>query len=368
MTQLQREFPGLQPAGLHGGTSFSDAQMDDSRVCIEVLQTAAVHGATLANYVEAVAFEAGRVHVVDNIDGGELTIRARQVLNATGPWVDAVCRLAGDTQGPHLQPTKGVHIVTPDIGLQAGFLLLHPDDGRVLFVLPWLGKTLIGTTDTIAVNGPDDLGVQPEEIVYLLEAFNHYFTPPVGMSDVLGSFAGLRPLIRARPAEPSSISREFRLFESPSGMLSIAGGKFTTYRRMAEAATDAVLKRLGMHRRCRTHDLPLDGKPTEPWSTFASRAIAALEQQGLDSDAAAHLVNRYGRRAPDVAAYLVHAPHLAQRVVSTEPDLQVEFAYQREHEMAMREEDCLLRRTRLGLFHADAAVRRQHLAVFPRSA
>jgi len=368
LTQLHREFPGLQPAGLHGGASFSDAQMDDSRLCIEVLQTAATHGAVLANYVEAVAFEPGRVRAVDNVGGGELTIRARQVLNATGPWVDAVCRLAGDTQGPRLQPTKGVHILIRDTGLHSGFVLLHPDDGRVLFVLPWLGKTLIGTTDTLAVAGPDALGVQPEEIVYLLEAYNHYFTPPAGMSDVMGSFAGLRPLIRARPGEPSSLSREFRLFESPSGLLSIAGGKFTTYRRMAEVATDVVVKRLGMHRRCRTHDLPLDGAPAEPWLTFAARTTAELQEHGLDEAAASHLVNRYGRRAPDVAGYLDHAPHLAQRVVPDELDLNVEFVYQRKHEMAVRDDDSLLRRTRLGLFRTDATLRRPQLSVFPRSA
>ena len=197
---LKNEFPYLQPAGLHGAAAFSDAQMDDARVCIEVLRTAAFHGAVLANYVEAVAFESSRVRVLDRVSGRELLIRARQVLNATGPWVDAVCRLAGDTSGPTLQPTKGVHIVAPDRGLKAAFLLLHPQDGRVLFVIPWMGKTLLGTTDTDTPAGPDALCVMPEEIMYLLEAHNHYFDPPMGMNDVVGSFAGLRPLLRERLA------------------------------------------------------------------------------------------------------------------------------------------------------------------------
>jgi glycerol-3-phosphate dehydrogenase len=352
--KLHQEFPQLQPAGLSGGASFSDAQMDDSRVCIEVLKTAANHGAVLANYVEAVAIEPGCVRAIDHIDGGELTIRARQVCNATGPWVDAICKLAGDSSGPHLQPTKGVHILTPDIGLRDGFLLLHPDDGRVLFVLPWLGKTLIGTTDTVTEAGPDALHVQADEIVYLLEAYNHYFAPPLGMTEVLGSFAGLRPLIRARPGEPSARSREFRIFESPSGLLSIAGGKFTTYRRMAELATDAVVKRLGLHRRCRTHHLPLDGTPDEAWPTFVAKASAELRQFDLEETAISYLLNRYGRRALDVASYLHRTPQLSQRIVPEEPDLRVELVYQRDHEMAIHDDDCLLRRTRLGLFRPQA--------------
>jgi glycerol-3-phosphate dehydrogenase len=355
---LRREFPSLRPGGLCGGASYYDAQMDDARLCIEVLQTAARHGATLANYVEAVAFahRAGMidgVRVVDRVDGAEFTLRARQVLNATGPWVDGVCRLAGDQRGPLLQPTKGVHVAVRDLGLPAALLLLHPADGRVLFVIPWLGKTLIGTTDTLTAAGPDALEVQPEEIAYLLEAHNHYLLPSLGTVEVLGSFVGLRPLIRARPGEPSALSREFRNFESPSGLVSVAGGKFTTYRHMAQRVTDLIVKRLGMARRCRTHDLALDGTPAEPWAIFAPRMINELRQHPLDGGSALHLVERYGRRAADVAAYLEREPELARRVVPAEPDLQVELVYQREHEMAVWPEDCLLRRTRLGLFRPD---------------
>src|SRR5262249_26048913 len=160
------------------------------------------------------------VRAIDHVSGQEFLISARQVLNATGPWVDAVCRLAGDMSDPYLQPTKGVHLLVPDRDLPAAFLLLHPADGRVLFVIPWMGKTLIGTTDTHSEVGPDGLTVTPEEIMYLLEAHNHYFNPPLGPADVLGSFVGLRPLIRSRPKEPSSRSREFRVFAAPSGLIS----------------------------------------------------------------------------------------------------------------------------------------------------
>ncbi|HEX5273236.1 MAG TPA: glycerol-3-phosphate dehydrogenase/oxidase, partial [Gemmataceae bacterium] len=148
LSRLSREVPALRRDGLLGGADYYDARMDDSRLCIEVLKTAASAGACLANYVEATAFDTAGGRIVgvrarDHVGGAEFAIRARVVLNATGPWVDRVCRLAGDDTGPHLRPTKGVHLLAPHRGLTAAFTLLHPDDGRVLFVIPWMGKTLI---------------------------------------------------------------------------------------------------------------------------------------------------------------------------------------------------------------------------------
>jgi glycerol-3-phosphate dehydrogenase len=360
--RLCREFPGLRRDDLAGAAEYHDAQMDDARVCLEVIKTAADHGACVANYVEAVAFERqgqrqggllSGVRAVDHVSGRELTIAARQVLNATGPWVDAVCRLAGDEDDPHLKPTKGVHLIGPDRKLTSAFLLLHPRDGRVFFVVPWLGKTLVGTTDTEENTSPDEVAATAADIEYLLEGYNHHFEPPLSTEDVLGHFAGLRPLLRSRPADPSSRSREFRVFWSPSGLLSVAGGKYTTYRHMAEVITDAVVARLGRWRHCRTRLQRLDGAPEEPWPLFRARTVAALESAGLSATAAQHLVDRYGCRAPEVAGYVRANPALARPAHPAEPDLCAEFAYQRDHEMALFPADFLLRRTRLGLFHPD---------------
>jgi glycerol-3-phosphate dehydrogenase len=317
-------------------------------LCIEVLHTAALRGARAANYVEAVAFEPGGVRAVDRVGGQEMTIRARQVLNATGPWVDTVCRLAGDASGPHLQPTKGVHAVVPDLGLSAAFLLLHPEDGRVFFVIPWLGKTLIGTTDTFTDEPADALTVTDTDVHYLLSGYGRYFPPALQPGDVLGTFVGLRPLIRARPGDPSHLSREFRLWRSPSGMLNVAGGKYTTYRRMAEIVTDAVMRGLGLPRRSgRTREFRLDGAADDA----ALHVYPPSAAYHLPEGAWQHLLSRYGRRAHDVAACLADDPALARPVVEGEPDLRVEFVYQRRREMALFPEDFLLRRTRLGLFH-----------------
>src|SRR5262245_8203604 len=193
--QVRSELPCLRGAGLCGGAAYFDAQMDDARLCLEVIQSATTHGAVAANYVAAVAVEkaGGAINGVvacDQLTGVEFRIRARQVLNATGPWVDAVCRLAGDVSATHLEPTKGVHIIVPDRNLESALLLLHPRDGRVFFVIPWLGKTLVGTTDTVTDQDPNALSVRAEDIGYLLEAWRHYF-PGDADPPVLGSFVGL---------------------------------------------------------------------------------------------------------------------------------------------------------------------------------
>lgn len=366
LRRLERELPGLQRAGLRGGAAYFDAQMDDARLCLAVIRTAAEAGALPCNYVEARAFDMRGgaitgVHALDRLTGHECTIRARQVLNATGPWVDQVCKLACDDRGPRLRPTKGVHMVTLNPGLRSALLLLHPADGRVFFVIPWMhgnsprtDKLLIGTTDTMCDDSPDALTVTPADVSYLLEGYNRYLGPALTAGDVLGSFVGLRPLISSRPGEPSALTREFRVFDSPSGLLSVAGGKYTTYRQMAETITDAVCERLGRRCRCRTREHPLDGAPARPWSEFAPAEQARLRgQHQLSEGSARHLVERYGRRAGDVAAYLMSHAHGAEPVVAGEPDLRGEFVYQREHEMAMLPADFLLRRTRLGLFHPE---------------
>jgi glycerol-3-phosphate dehydrogenase len=347
LSEVRGEFPTLQDTSLLGGADYYDAQMDDARLCIEVLRTAALQGARVANYVEAVAFESGGIRVVDRISGKEWVLRARQVLNAAGPWVDAVGRLAGDMSGPNLRPTKGVHLVVRDLGLSSAFLLLHPEDGRVFFVIPWLGKTLLGTTDSFTDEAADGLTVTDADVHYLLAGYGRYFSPVLETRDVLGSFVGLRPLIRAKAGDPAGLSREFRLWRSPSGLLNIAGGKYTTYRRMAEVVTDAVIRGLGQPRRSgRTREFRLDGAAGP-----ALHAPPSAAAKYLSEGAWQHLLARYGRRAYDVAAILDEDPSLARPVVEGESDLRAEFVYQRRHEMALMADDFLLRRTRLGLFH-----------------
>lgn len=356
---LRHEIPALRSAGHLGGAAYYDAQMDDARLCLEVLHTAVAHGAVIANYVEAIAFEKSGTTIRgvvarDHVVGKEFSIRSRQVLNATGPCVDAVAKLAGETVEPRLAPTKGVHIILPNRHLAAALLLLHPRDGRVFFVIPWLGKTLVGTTDTVTPETPDALTVQPEEIDYLLEAWHYYF-PGAGDAPVLGAFAGLRPLIRAKPSDPSARPREFRLFTSPSGLVTVAGGKYTTFRAMAEQITDAIAPRLGKRVRCRTRRLTLASAPRQPWPDFRRESLARLPRRFPMSEVVAlRLIERYGTRIHEVEPYL-EALAGCESLVPGEPELRGELAYQGDHEMAMFPADHFLRRMRVGLYCQELA-------------
>jgi glycerol-3-phosphate dehydrogenase len=356
---LQASNPGLRGDNLLGGAVYHDALMDDARLCLAVLQTASRHGAVLANYTAAVGFEkqegaiAG-VRAHDQVGGKEFLIRSRAVLNAAGPWADAVCQLAGDAGGPRLQPTKGVHLIAPECGHLHAFTLLHPRDGRVFFVIPWLGKTLIGTTDTFPDAGPDALQVQPHEIAYLLEGYNHHFEPHLDVADVMGTFAGLRPLLRAQPGTPSSLSREFRLVSASSGLVTALGGKYTTFRHMAETIVDHIGRRLGKTARCRTRTLPLEGTPQEPWDAYFARTRAWIERQYPQAAASApHLLHRYGDRVREVLTMIGKEPRGFERVHADEPDLVGEQRWQRDEEMALCGDDLFLRRSRIGMWRPE---------------
>lgn len=196
--------------------------MDDARLCLEVIRSAVSMGARCVNYVEAREIKlsndgAAEILLSDRIDNGKYKVRAMHVLNAAGPWVDVVRRMAGDLDStPALQPTKGVHAIvagTPfaeggePLSHRTGFTLLHPEDGRAFFVLPWQGHTLLRTTDTFCDDPGDALRVTQTEKQYLLVGYNHHFSPPLGLSDISGEFAGLWPLLRSRPDDPSARSR-----------------------------------------------------------------------------------------------------------------------------------------------------------------
>lgn len=356
---LQAKLIGLRGQGLAGGALYYDALMDDARLCLAVLQTAARHGAVVANYVAAFAFEKAHgaitgVWAEDQPSGRRFLIRSRTVLNAAGPGADAVCRLAGDSDEAHLQPSKGVHIIAPQRGHRAAALFLHPRDVRVFFVIPWYGKTLVGTTDTFSKPGDNPLKVDQEDIEYLLDGYNHYFDPGLNANDVMGAFAGLRPLLRARTGEPSSRSREYRLHASPSGLVTALGGKYTTFRRMAEAIVDLLAARLGKKRRSGTRELPLAGTPETAWPLFVDRTVSVIARRhSLPRDCAMHLVRRYGNQVESVAERINRVENGFARVHAEEPDVIGEQAWQREEEMAICAADYYLRRSRIGMWRPE---------------
>lgn len=263
-------LPTARTEGLRGGVVYRDGQFDDARLLIHLMLTAADLGAVALNYAPAVALTRGSGGQVDGVvirdlEGGtEFRVGARAVVNAAGPFCDDVRRLAEPTASPLVAASRGSHVVLPGTALPGETALLVPEtpDGRVLFAIPWHGHTVVGTTDV----GTPDAPIEPQptsgEIDFLLETAGRYLARQPVRGDVLSVWAGIRPLVRAVGKGTAELSRDFLLRDDQPGLLTITGGKWTTYRRMAEATVDRVAEQAGLpRRRCPTADLPIHRWP-----------------------------------------------------------------------------------------------------------
>ncbi|HEX4628036.1 MAG TPA: glycerol-3-phosphate dehydrogenase/oxidase, partial [Gemmatimonadales bacterium] len=259
----RRLEPGLREKELQGAALYYDAQTDDARLAIATMRSAARAGALVANYAEVTALlkpdgRTSGAFLRDGLTGQPHTVRALVVVNASGPWVDRVRRLDEPAAQPLLRLTKGAHIVVARqrVGHTRAVTLMSPLDGRVMFVIPWGDLSYIGTTDTDEDASPEEVRATARDVIYLLRSANAFF-PQARLSprDVIATWAGLRPLLRpTRAVAPSQASREHRVVESPSGLVTIAGGKLTTHRVMARDVVDRVAYRLRA----------LDGRPRAP--------------------------------------------------------------------------------------------------------
>ena len=356
--------PALRRDGLSGAGQYWDCRTDDARLVLETLLAAASEGAVVVSYAEVAAFvtEGGRItgaRIVDRVGGDEILVHARVVVNAAGPWVDRVAALDAPS-APRLRLTKGVHVVVPRdrVGNRAAVVLHAVADGRVMFVIPWGPQTLVGTTDTDHAGGPDvPPTVEREDVAYLLDTVNHYFPAArLAPHDVLNAFAGLRPLVAPRGRamlSPSSVSREQDIFASASGLISIAGGKLTTYRLVAAAVVDRVLDALraaGDARhfpRSRTGDVPLPGGVETPEKIVA--ATLSRDGHGIAPAVIGHLADRYGSRLDELLRLIAADGALADPIVPRLPDPRAEVVEAVEEEWALTLEDVLRRRTQVAL-------------------
>ncbi|MFQ5944131.1 MAG: FAD-dependent oxidoreductase [Anaerolineales bacterium] len=349
-------LPVLQPAGLIGSLLYYDGQFDDARLNISLALTASEHGADILNHatVTALVKDENRVvgAMVRGIEGeGEWQVRAEKAINATGPFTDQIRMLDDPQATPMLQVSSGIHIVLDGkfISPEFGMLIPKTEDGRVLFVLPWMNHTVIGTTDTQAVLSSRP-PVRDEEIDYLLRHARKYLAQPALADDVRSAWAGLRPLV-ADPSKSSSarLSRDHVIVESPSGLITIAGGKWTTYRKMARDAVDhavgseAVASSQTMH-------LPLIGA-----AAFDPDQPAVLQAEfGLDSDVASHLNRSYGDQAKFVAELAKN--DLDKRLAAGHPAIEAEVVWAARAEFAQTPLDVLARRTRIAFLDRAAAI------------
>jgi glycerol-3-phosphate dehydrogenase len=357
--------PMLRERGLLGGAQFYDAQCDDARLVLATARSAIHHGALVANYTAVRSLErtAGRVvgaELVDVLTGRRAVVRAGVVVNATGPWTDQVRWLEDPAAKPLLQPTKGIHVLVDRerIAHREGIIFTSPIDGRVLFILPWGNLSYIGTTDTDTKEPPDSATVSEEDIVYLLRSANARFpNARLGVEDVRATWAGVRPLLAERGTE-SKRSREHTIVQGLGGMITVAGGKLTTYRSMAKEVVDQAVRELrfrdGRPRKtdAPTDEEPLPGGEAADLATFRDRGL----ELGLGPDTVEHLLRHYGTESAGICNLAARDRGLMRRLASAHPAIEAEVIHAVRRELAQRVEDVLVRRTHLYYELADHGV------------
>ena len=350
--EVMELLPALAPRQPTAGYLFYDCQTDDARLVLTVLGEAERFGAVCANWLEVQELlqaegRASGARVRDGATGEVFEIAAANVVNATGVWADRLRpeELHDEAEVPRIRPSRGTHITLAqeDLPLSAGAIV--PAGGkRTIFALPWLGRSLIGTTDNDYEGDVDHVRPAQDDIEYLLEAVNRYFQTSLELGDITGAFAGVRPLISTGdPKKSVDISRKAELYETSSGLITITGGKLTTWRRMAKMTVDRLVERAGADAPCRTAEIPL-GMAAEP------DELPRVE--GVPAESYPALAGRYGHAAHQVLAVAAERGELAQPIVPGLPDLLAEAAFAARHEQARGVADVLLRRTRLGMLAA----------------
>jgi glycerol-3-phosphate dehydrogenase len=346
--------PALASRDPHDAYLFYDCQTDDVRLVLTVLGEAERYGAVALNGADVVEVTGGPgrsagVAFVEADSGERIEVAADHVVNATGVWADTIRpEVVEEEDVPRIAPSRGTHLLldAADLPMGSAACIVPAGQGRMIFALPWYGRTLIGTTDNDFEGDTRHPRPAEAEVEYLLTAANAFFGTALGAGDLVGAYAGVRPLISAGdPRKSVDISRKEELYETSSGMLTITGGKLTTYRRMAKLTVDRLVEREGREAPCRTAEIPL-GMEARPADLEAPDEIgeAALSQ----------LAFRYGHAARRVLDLARERPELGAPIVPGRPDLLAEATLAARREQARRLEDVLLRRTRLGILAAPA--------------
>lgn len=342
-----KALPTIKASGLKGGIRYYDCQFDDSRLAINLAQTAAENGACILNYMQVTALQQNQDGKVCGVMAHDMETglmykpKAKAVINATGVFVDDILMMEQPDASPLVRPSQGVHLVLSHAFLPGNEALMIPKtpDGRVLFAVPWHGKVLIGTTDTLRTKPELEPKALDREIDFILETAGSYLTKRPTRADVLSVFAGLRPLAahKGNPKESKDIARNFKVILSDSNMTTITGGKWTIYREMAESTLNQLIKaKLLQHKPCLTASLPIHGH------TLQDSINPYLQDFGADATALEQLMLQY----PELTVKL-HPAHTYTRA---------EVVWAIRHEMALTVEDILARRLRLLFLDAKAAI------------
>lgn len=368
--------PELRQEGLKKGAEYYDCKEDDFRLVMATIQSAAQHGATIANYIKAkeIIRENGKIAGIlaeNRLTGESVPIKARVIANATGPWSDEIRSALFNEHDPHVRTTKGVHLIVKhsDLPITRAFMQFAIQDKRPIFAVPWKTLVLLGTTDTDYAGNLDRIYTERSDVDYLLESFNYYF-PKANLNDdkILSAFAGLRPLLREEGKSASEVTREHAIFEAPENFFSIIGGKLTTYRVMAKDMVHRLSRRLERsfsvspkNPHCITDKVPLYGGGISNYETFRQEWVGRLVRENhFDHDIAEHFVESFGTRIPDVLKAVDATPDGRERIHPNLPHVWGELTYALEHGMTLALDDFLIRRT-----HIFSLEKHQGLDVYP---
>ncbi|HXZ13375.1 MAG TPA: FAD-dependent oxidoreductase [Candidatus Sulfotelmatobacter sp.] len=351
--EIVRRMPSLAAETLIGAVAYADGQFDDARFNLTLAKSFTEAGGEAVNYLRVTAFEKGAngklaaAQAEDEVSGHRFEIRARVLINATGPFADTIRQMATPAAAPRMRLSKGVHILLPLEVLSSADALLIPktEDGRVLFAIPWMGRLLVGTTEQ-EVNSAHGLFVTREEVGYILRYLNRYLASRVTQDQIVSAIAGVRPLVSSGDSrDTKKLARDHEVeIDRQSGLISILGGKWTTYRAMAEDTIDAALRYLGSTAtRCRTQDYLLlgsDGYFPDYWQLLA-------KEHSLLEATARHLAKKYGVRASELMTLIKEDASLGAPLFEGLPSLRAQVVFSVRNEMAITIEDVLARR--LGL-------------------
>ncbi|MGW4631767.1 glycerol-3-phosphate dehydrogenase [Nocardia sp. NPDC004415] len=345
--------PALREDAMTGAIRYYDAQVDDARHTMMIARTAAEQGATVLTRTTVTGLERDGERVVgarvrDLETGREHTIRARSVISATGVWTDDMIKLTGVDFPFHVRMSKGVHILVPRDRLDLHTGLIMRTEKSVLFVIPWAEHWIIGTTDTDWALDKNHPTATAADVQYILDHVNGLLREPLTRADIVGTYAGLRPLMTGASKETAKLSREHAVAEPAPGLFVIAGGKYTTYRVMAADVVDAVAARLGGEIPASSTDtLPILGAAGYAEMLAAAQSLAAAA--GLPAETVEHLLGRYGSLTSELLD-LVRTDHTLRQPISGAPEyIAAEIVYAVTHEGALHLDDVLTRRTRISI-------------------
>ncbi|MBK6995056.1 MAG: FAD-dependent oxidoreductase [Lewinellaceae bacterium] len=361
-------MPGLSP-NIHSAVLYYDGQMDDARYCLALIQSAAEAGAVVVNHLEVNGFQKNdKGHLVAAIVKNQVEnspafeLKAKQFLNCTGPYADAIRQMANPSLTPRIRASKGVHLVLPQAVFNSDKAMLIPKtrDGRMVFVLPFEGSLLLGTTDEPYLDLEKEPVLEADEVRFLLETLQPFVSTKIGKEQVKAGFGGIRPLLQppnnqitvSTNHQTKSLLRDHEVERDPiSGLISLLGGKWTTYRLMARDAVDTVCGVLDVSADCQTENHRLVG--AEKYELDLWKKIRA--EFSFDEDICQHLASKYGGRATVLAALAAGNYELAERILPNFPFLKAEIVYAVQEEMALTIRDFLARRIRLEFLDWEAA-------------